>query len=429
MGCCSPFSAVATASTADPARHVNFNVGMVLGVDDYRQEFAYHSARDKWIVREFLGYGTLSGLAVTVESDANGPRVRVTPGAAAAPSGQLICVGREQCGSLNPWLQRPEVIAKLHTLTDGTADPDHTTLTLFLTLCYVDCAVADVPIPGEPCRSDENLMAPSRIADDYTLTFAFDPPAMDEALAGPILDSFWAGLNLGGVPDTPANFATALQRAELQLKLALGIYPSDAPAPDPADLVAVAVPAGAELRFRAAVKRLWVTRMRPGVAAQACAANPVPANDCVLLARLTVPVVRAAAVWAVDAAPVTPDETDRPILLSAAVAGTTFGSIVDNQSAGQTIAFFTAPGTILPTTSIAVVRSDVPIKIKLPAVGPANMGQELTVKAGGNGIVSLTTPGGPTNIDGAPGRDLAVRGAISLVSDGDKTWHVTGMVK
>src|ERR1043165_1827814 len=64
MGCCRPFSAVATTAAADPHRHVNFTAGMVLGVDDYRQEFAYHSARDKWIVRDFLGYGTLSGLAV-----------------------------------------------------------------------------------------------------------------------------------------------------------------------------------------------------------------------------------------------------------------------------------------------------------------------------------------------------------------------------
>src|SRR4028119_2475362 len=88
MACCSPFSATIAARAADPSRHVNFVTGMVLGVDDYGQEFAYHSARDKWIVREFLGYGTLSGLAVTAEADVDGPRVRVTAGPAAAPSGQ-----------------------------------------------------------------------------------------------------------------------------------------------------------------------------------------------------------------------------------------------------------------------------------------------------------------------------------------------------
>src|SRR4051794_29503973 len=103
MGCCSSFTAAdVSAAPADPSRHVNFTTGMVLGVDDYRQEFVYHSARDKWAIRDLLGYGTLSGLAVEVENDGvKGPRVRVSAGSAAAPSGQLICVGRDQCGSIN----------------------------------------------------------------------------------------------------------------------------------------------------------------------------------------------------------------------------------------------------------------------------------------------------------------------------------------
>ena len=110
MGCCSPFNAVAGSAVADLSRHVNYTNGMILGADDYSQEFAYHAARDQWITRETLGYGTLSGLAVDVEADGKkGPRIRVTAGSAAAPSGQLICVGRDQCGSLNPWLADPKI--------------------------------------------------------------------------------------------------------------------------------------------------------------------------------------------------------------------------------------------------------------------------------------------------------------------------------
>jgi hypothetical protein len=120
MGCCSPFTAVVGSAVADPSRHVNFTNGMILGADDYAQEFAYHAARDQWITREALGYGTLCGLAVDVEPDgANGPRVKVSPGSAAAPSGQLICVGREQCGSLNAWLADPETAAKVTALAAG----------------------------------------------------------------------------------------------------------------------------------------------------------------------------------------------------------------------------------------------------------------------------------------------------------------------
>jgi len=434
MGCCSPFSAVATSSSADPARHVNFTAGMVLGVDDYRQEFAYHSARDKWIVREFLGYGTLSGLAVTVEPDAKGPRVRVTPGAAAAPSGQLICVGREQCGSLNPWLARTEIADKLNAQAALQVDHDHLTLTLFLTLCYVDCAVAEVPIPGEPCRSDENLMAPSRIADDYTLNFSFDPPPMTEALAGPVLDAFWAGLVFDGAANTPATFATALNRAGLQLQLALGVYPADAPAPDPADLAQIHISTDAETRFRAALKALWVTRIRPLVAAQRCGAAAATANDCVLLARLTVPVVHVATHWEVAAAPVGQptavmlDETDRPVLLSTAFAQSTFGAVVDDEDGGKTIAILTAAGTIPASVRVAVVRSDADISVKMPAADGPSLGSALTVKAGGKGVIKLTTPGG-TTIDGNNTLTLAVRGAVSMISDGTGVWHVTGFVQ
>ena len=159
MGCCSPFNAASGTAVVDPTRHVNFTNGMILGADDYSQEFAYHAARDQWISREALGYGTLCGLAVDVEADgARGPRVRVSAGSAVAPSGQFISVGREQCGSLNAWLADRETAAKVTALAAGLSPPTAIDLTLYLVLSYSDCAVAPVPIPGEPCRSAEELM-------------------------------------------------------------------------------------------------------------------------------------------------------------------------------------------------------------------------------------------------------------------------------
>ena len=191
MGCCSPFNAVTGSAVADLSRHVNYTNGMILGADDYTQEFVYHAARDQWITREALGYGTLCGLAVDVEADGDkGPRIRVSPGSAAAPSGQLICVGREQCGSLNPWLADPDIADQVRERAAGLTPPNAIDLTLYLTLCYRDCAVAPVPIPGEPCRSAEELMRPSRIADDYTLNFSFTPPPMAELEALALLDGF-----------------------------------------------------------------------------------------------------------------------------------------------------------------------------------------------------------------------------------------------
>ncbi|MFZ1476275.1 MAG: hypothetical protein WAT18_00905, partial [Sphingorhabdus sp.] len=69
MSCSCTFSPATVPASSDPSKHVNFSTGMVLGVEDYRQEFAYHSARDRWIVREIAGYGTLSGLSVSLDRD------------------------------------------------------------------------------------------------------------------------------------------------------------------------------------------------------------------------------------------------------------------------------------------------------------------------------------------------------------------------
>src|SRR5882724_9624666 len=94
-----------TVTEPDPAKHVNYNLGMVLGVDDFTQEFAYLSGRDQWIVRDLIGYGTARGLKVSAEDDSEkGPRVVVESGVAVSPGGQMICVPSAQCAYLRDWV-------------------------------------------------------------------------------------------------------------------------------------------------------------------------------------------------------------------------------------------------------------------------------------------------------------------------------------
>ena len=75
MGCCNELATGLETSVFDPTRHVNFAKGMVLGVDDFRQEFAYLAGRDQWLARDAVGYGTLSGLRVFVEASGVRPEV------------------------------------------------------------------------------------------------------------------------------------------------------------------------------------------------------------------------------------------------------------------------------------------------------------------------------------------------------------------
>src|SRR5579864_1040664 len=159
----------------DPHKYVNYTLGMLLGVDDFLQEHAYLSGYDHWLTRELLGYGTASGLQVSFETDEKQrPRVLVQPGVAVSPRGELMRVTPTQCAYLNDW-----IAANRLSLGDTPKNP----LTLYVVLSYRPCPTDTVPIAGEPCRSEDNLMASSRLSDDFTLGLSLTPPDQIEEAA------------------------------------------------------------------------------------------------------------------------------------------------------------------------------------------------------------------------------------------------------
>lgn len=390
---CTSFSAVTGLAQADPGRHVHFVTGMVLGVDDYAQEFVYHAERAKRIVREFLGYGTVVGLAVGLEDSATGPRVRVTAGSAAAPSGQLICVGRDQCGELDAWLKRPEIKLQLDARAEAANTLD---LTLYLTLCYTDCAVDAVPIPGEPCRSPDNLMAPSRVADDYAIAFGFDPPRQTEAAALVLLDGWLAAAQAAtaasGESD-PAKFAPLVKRASAQIVAALGILPGPL---DPADLAAVVLTAAAFPAFVQAMRKAWITTLRPLVLARSCAAPGGADDDCLLLAELRFTATRGLVPdWAAPTiAGIVLDEDDRPFLLSALATQSAVAPRFVLPPIPPTLAFFNdaspAPKPKWPV-SVIVAAGAKDMTVVLPVGGAAQVkGDTLTLVHATANTLTLT---------------------------------------
>jgi len=122
MASCSDAQTTLASSSPDSRMHVNYTLGMVLGVDDFTQEFAYLANRDQWAIRELIGYGTLSGLPVRLDDTAEGPRVRVGAGSAAVPSGKLVCVPSEQCALINQWLAKPDNAGRVGDLLEPASD-------------------------------------------------------------------------------------------------------------------------------------------------------------------------------------------------------------------------------------------------------------------------------------------------------------------
>ena len=315
-------------ATPDPTKRVKYTLGMILGADDLEQAHAWLSGRDQSIARDLLGYGTVNGLQVTVQQDPGTEAlVQVSCGSAITPRGDLVRVTPAQCAPLDTWLLHhgPEVQA--HASSSPPA-----LLPLYVVLCYDTCETDARPIPGEPCRSEEETMAPARIADAFRLELRFDAPKHDEERA---VRQFvrWATdtVDIGDGPTSGSvdDFLTLLRdAAHVSSPSSPPSSPPSAPpsSPPAPDFDPVSPPERFLLdrhdacEFLRAALRVWVTELRPLWHAEfgAChccdQATPTPAapETCVLLARLNVtlaPDGRADA-----SVPIEVLEDDRPVL-------------------------------------------------------------------------------------------------------------------
>ncbi|WP_028079981.1 hypothetical protein [Solimonas soli] len=440
MGCCNEPAAALGSTAPLPNKHVNFAKGMVLGVDDLRQEFAYHAGRGRWLAREAIGYGRLSGLAITVDDTPDGPRLRVAPGSALAPSGQLICVPSEQCALLNRWLAKADNATQIDALAGSPPPPS---VSLYLTLCYADCLTDAVPIPGEPCRSEDELMAPSRVADDYRLELRSAAPAQREEDA---IRDFVRWLRAISVVDASppavldeAALLAALRDAAQPWIDALNASPPlgspSSPPPPLSDYLfgspALSVTPAQLPELLGIAMRFWVTSLRPLWQTCCCACTPSASDDCVLLARVEVPVVFSGGVWLVDSAgEVSIDGGAAPLLVSqrllqewllAGVAAPAPAPLPP--PGGATIAVTAVNSNLaLDATQHCLLCSGAPT-LTLPAAAQ-HAGRVYIVRS--LGAATALQPSGTDSIDGGPTLSVPAGNALTLVSDGVAIWRVIG---
>jgi hypothetical protein len=286
--------ALSSVTPLDPTKHVKFTRGMVLGVTDFVQEFAYLSARDRWIVRDLIGYGVVSGLRLEVDpppagSEEKGPRVAVSPGVAVLPSGRLVCVTPAQCAFLGDW-----VASKRVEIEEEAAGSPPSTVPAYVVLCHAECETDDAPIPGEPCRSEENLMAPSRVKDSFALELRLGPPAQVEEDAVRWLVAWLSAVPVEEDGSDREIFLEELRRAGLTEDSLPDSIPEPLDFSPPGDL---AIPRARVTEYLEAAFELWTRelrgRWRTRVPGCECAPGPgcPPEEDCLLLGRLDIPVI------------------------------------------------------------------------------------------------------------------------------------------
>jgi hypothetical protein len=319
-----PVSSILQMLSPDPSKHVNYSVGMVLGVDDFTQEFTYLSRRDRWMARDLIGYGTVSGLAVTVDTDeAEGPRVTISPGIAVSPCGQMIRVVPDQCAYLNAWIaaHKEEVIA-------AVGSPPAMNLPLYVVLSYRESLTDSVPIPGEPGRSEDELIKPSRVSDSFLLELRLAPPPRqpeEDALRDFVR---WLGsIDLSNESHTSLSLVDFLKA--IRDAVSIASPPAGSP-PYPDDFMIGSPPSSLHIStldaceyFRAAFC-LWVTEIRPrwhfdvsgssGGCTSGSTSDMAPNDDCLLLAQLNISLTPVD-LLVTGVKNVRKDETRRPYVL------------------------------------------------------------------------------------------------------------------
>jgi hypothetical protein len=494
MGCCNELATALEAAVVDATQHVNFVKGMILGVDDFRQEFAYLSGRDQWLVRDTIGYGTLSGLRVFFENDgALGPRLHVTAGSAFVPSGKHVCVGADQCAVINKWLAKPEnaaIVSQLLTggspvLSPPLSPPGVTsgTISLFLTLCYQDCLTRPVPVPGEPCRSQDELMADSRVADDYRLELRKTAPVQVEEDA---LRDFvrWLRTNIrvadASPPPPPGDDATWLAALRLGAQMWLDAASLSPPLSPPASFstlgdylvdlspsnLTVAQDQVCDL-LRVAF-RFWVTELRPLWMARRCHREMLQDQDCVLLARIEFDVAwvggSPTGAWQIAGSPAALiiDETTRPFLVhmrllqewlmcgcecgglgqvaaatgggdvfrfaSAGFIGGSAGGVASKPPARVPVAMITATADLDDSHYCVICTGGAAITLTLPASLPEITGRVYVIKNADARLTVRTPAIGGNTIDDKLRVTVKKKSALTLVADGAGGWQVIGLV-
>ena len=340
-------------------------------------------------------------------------------------------------------------------------------ISLYLTLCYADCQTRPVPIPGEPCRSEDELMKPSRIADDYRLTLRGTAPAQVEEDA---LRDFvrWLRANIT-VTDTsppspadPEGWIAALRNAVRPWTDAQTMSPPLSP---PAsfsslgdflfDLGSPTLALGREhqCEFLRTAFRFWVTELRPMWMAMRCHRAEHADLDCVLLARVSFEVTwiggSPTGAWQITGSPtaVRIDESMRPVLAhqrllqewalcgcdcaggaggSAAFGGSmpVFAPMMAFPRRRTPLLSISADLSLDETHEIVIASGAASLTLTLPISSPDTVGRTYTIR---NIDVDTLTLKAETRlrkvIDGKPGLTLRKAAAVTLVADGEGQWH------
>jgi hypothetical protein len=240
-------------------QRLNYVLGQVLGVKEFKQEQAYFLNKANVQNRELHGYGTVRGLAVTCE---NG-EITVSPGLAIDRRGQEIWIDEPQCAQLNNWLNSPIDPKKPDSKKNWdilqALDPSKPNRkVVYVTLRYLPHETEEQLILSEPCRTDTDTLKPTRILDCFELKLSPELPRQDEENHVRRLGELLAQIDVYPNLNKPLINGQQCERSELIEKLCkavdnLSVFKN------------VILPEADALNILNEVLQYWITHTRPNL--------------------------------------------------------------------------------------------------------------------------------------------------------------------
>ncbi len=260
---CDSEATSATTAPLTPNKRVNYNLGMVLGVDDFLQEQTHLEWQDHLANRLLHGYGTVCGLNVFERPSATTGDIEIVikRGYALSPHGRWIWVEQDQCAYLRQWLQT-------HS-QENPAFVGPGTYTIYVKLCYVECPTDQVPIAGQACAPEEDNMAPSRILETFHPELSWTAPEQGKETYFRAFSQLLGRIVIVGLETSP------VEPDESDLLLDLVRHLPDLSPPD--DGGPIYLHDDTACATIQQVLAIWVTEVCPRFA-------PPDGEDCILLA-------------------------------------------------------------------------------------------------------------------------------------------------
>lgn len=142
-----------------PFKALHYHFGMLLGVDDFETEQAYHRAKmrlhNSWLHRE----GVVWGFGVKLDEQRG--EIRVTPGLALDAAGHELHLEGEACLNLGEWFDKHKQDPGFtFTTTNGNA-----TFNAHVVIRFKACLTRQVPALMEPCDNAGTGTAYSRVCE------------------------------------------------------------------------------------------------------------------------------------------------------------------------------------------------------------------------------------------------------------------------